>query len=668
MQITQLDGRVLILLRNVGALFLIRALQRPFYGTAVRVMLAVNPSRSRKQAIVCVIVCVAIHGGMLAYGAARHSPGWDEWGHLVAGLSHWELGRFDLYRVNPPLVRVVGSLPVWLLTDVKMNWKSYDARPGFRSERDVRDDFIRDNGARVFCFFPIARWACIPFSLLGAILCFRWASDLHSREAGVIAATLWCFSPTVLAFGQTITPDVAAAAMGVTAAYTFWKWLQRPSPTASIVAGGALGLAQLTKSTWAVLFVLWPVLWIVWRVAGRKSQERFVWPGQALSLFLVSCIGLWILNAGYRFEDSFRKLCQYEFVSEALSGLPQGPQDKLQTSNRFSASWLGQIPVPLPANYVQGIDLQKWDFERTISSYLRGEWRQGGWWYYYFYALAIKEPIGTWLLALLACATTVANSRRRRRSRVIYIPSSEKRGPALGHAATWRDDVVLLTPAVVVIVLVSSQTGFNHHLRYVLPAFPFLFIWISKVAREWTTGSRKLKWLGMSLLCWSIVSSASVYPHSMSYFNEFVDGPKGGHWHLGNSNTDWGQDLLYLKEWYEARQEARPLHVAYDVSFVGPEIVGIRSTRVPPGPLIHRMSSRNEGSASFVLSAHQGLGPAPGWYAISVNQIHNPNRHYEYFLEFEPMDWIGYSMPVYHITLDDANRVRRKLGLPELTE
>lgn len=73
---------------------------------------------------------------------------------------------------------------------------------------------------------------------------------------------------------------------------------------------------------------------------------------------------------------------------------------------------------------------------------------------YYLYGLAIKEPVGFIVLALMADRMT---ARRR---------------------DFWRDEGVLLAPAV--LVLVSSQTGFNHHLRYVLPAFPFAFIWIGK--------------------------------------------------------------------------------------------------------------------------------------------------------------------------------------------
>lgn len=60
------------------------------------------------------------------------------------------------------------------------------------------------------------------------------------------------------------------------------------------------------------------------------------------------------------------------------------------------------MPVPLPKSYVTGIDLQKSDFERKMPSHLGGEWRMGGWWYYYLYALAIKVPLGAWMLVLLA--------------------------------------------------------------------------------------------------------------------------------------------------------------------------------------------------------------------------------------------------------------------------
>jgi hypothetical protein len=210
--------------------------------------------------------------------------------------------------------------------------------------------------------------------------------------------------------------------------------------------------------------------------------------------------------------------------SETLGGARDDAHQFGTGSNRFTGTWLGEMPVPLPENYVMGIDLQKWDFERKMWSYLRGEWRLGGWWYYYLYALAIKVPLGTWVLVLLALLLGLF---RR------------------GYTASWRDELVLLAPIAVVLTLVSSQTGFNHHLRYVLPIFPFAFIWTSKVARAVELRHGKIATVAAAALLWSVESSLWYYPHSLSYFNELVGGPKHGHEHLLDSNIDWGQDLLY---------------------------------------------------------------------------------------------------------------------------
>lgn len=61
------------------------------------------------------------------------------------------------------------------------------------------------------------------------------------------------------------------------------------------------------------------------------------------------------------------------------------------------------------------------------------------------------------------------------------------------------------------------------------------------------------------------------------------------------------------------------------------------------------------------------LGPLPGWYAIDVDSLHRPLDRYGYFLKFEPVAMAGYSVYIYHISVEDANRVRRELGLPRLT-
>ena len=702
---------------------------------------------------------LAFHSALLGWGAWIHSPGWDEFAHLPAGLSHWELGNFDLYHVNPPLVRMAAALPL-LTQGIELDWRwsaeNMDRRPEWRMGAQVTERY----GAQAFWFFTLARWACIPFSILAALVCFWWGRALYGEAAGLLAAGLWCFSPLVLANAQMITPDAGSAALGAAAGFTLWRWLRGPSAWRAFVAGGVLGLAQLTKFTWIVLFPLWPALWLVYRWSDGR-RERRAWCREGLQLTAIMLLALYVINAGYGFEASFRRLGEYRFVSATLSGAEgrfravEGAQH-----NRFAGSRWGAVLVPVPANYLLGIDRQKRDFEGRLWSYLRGEWRRGGWWYYYLYGLAVKEPVGYWVLFVIALGLSVfargysagapsdvAEIARSRPGSAEYgtgrigdpcyeegasgievewgrISDPSYKGAAMERGRIggpsyrglgWRDEMVVLAPAVVILVFVSSQTGFNHHLRYVLPAVPFLFIWMAKVARSFELlrapasrvpalpneeaphpgplpereGEKRgtaalaspclpvssspclprsaaalhatVALLTAAALLWAVASSLYVYPHSHAYFNELVGGPRNGHHHLLNSNIDWGQDLLKFKDWLDRNPHARPIHVA--CSAVGwllePTLREIEVKLPPPGP---GQGTEVSGDAAATL------GPQPGWYAVFVTALRGRHGRYEYFLHFEPTDMVGYTVYIYHVTLEEANRVRRELGLPELDE
>ncbi|HZL38043.1 MAG TPA: glycosyltransferase family 39 protein, partial [Tepidisphaeraceae bacterium] len=578
-------------------------------------------------------VLACIHVGLLAYAGQQDSPTWDETGHFAAGVSHWYNGDFTLYRVNPPLARLVATAPVVALHR-SLPFRRYSTNPGpFEREEFPGGEFMaRVIGPGYFHLLTIARWACIPFGVLGLLICFFWARDLYGPAAGLCAASLWTFSPNVLAHGHLITPDVCAASFGALAGYLFWRWLRFTSWRRSVAAGLAFGFALLGKSTWIILFGLWPVVWLIY-VSRPPTVCRAQWWRTGAQLGAIMIIALATLNAGYGFEHTGKRLGDYAFGSRLFGGDPAAGQQR--AGNRFSHALLRSFPVPLPANFLQGIDSQRQDFESNMLSYLNGEWRNGGWWYYYLYAMLIKVPLGTWGLFVFAVGATIMCRR---------------------YSAPLKDEAVLLLSAVAVLVLVSSQTGINHHLRYVLPAFPFLFIWISKIAQSVDFGHMKLAAVAGAALAWSIGSSLWVYPHSLSYFNELVGGPMGGHYHLGNSNADWGQDLFNLRRWLDKHPEAAPLHFACDMPLIDPKMAGIESLPVPIGPHSSRAAD---------LSPNK-LGPFPGWYAISVNKLHDLDRNFDYFLDLKPVGRAGYSIYIYDVTTAQVNALRKKLGLPAL--
>jgi hypothetical protein len=268
--------------------------------------------------------------------------------------------------------------------------------------------------------------------------------------------------------------------------------------------------------------------------------------------------------------------------------------------------------------------------------------------------------LGTWCLVALALAATIF---------------------ARGYSVSWRDELVVLAPFFVILALVSSQTGFSVHSRYIIPALPFLFVWTGKVARVFEirpfTNRRLVMAMTVSIaLAWSVGSSLWCYPHSLSYFNELVGGPENGHFHLLDSNIAWGQDLYFLKRWYDEHPALRPLHLAF-YGLMDPRLAGIEFMLPPTGPVSRMQTAAN-------LSPDE-MGPLPGWYAIDMNHLHGAELSatdgkggwrmvagdgYDltYFLNFEPVAMAGYSIYIYHIKRDEANRVRRELGLPELKE
>ena len=197
--------------------------------------------------------------------------------------------------------------------------------------------------------------------------------------------------------------------------------------------------------------------------------------------------------------------------------------------------------------------------------------------------------------------------------------------------------MVILLPGVALLVFVSSQTGFSHHSRYVIPALPFFFIWMSKVGKAISWKRPVFSTIVAVLLLWSVGSSLWVYPHSISYFNSLAAvlptpkdaeypkppespkdfsgrvkrlldaGPLNGPRHLLNSNIDWGQDLFFLERWCLANPDVTEITVAVWGSFP------LESTTIP---------------SSGMPPPHV---PQPGWHAVSVNYIYDRSGQYRFF-------------------------------------
>jgi hypothetical protein len=244
--------------------------------------------------------------------------------------------------------------------------------------------------------------------------------------------------------------------------------------------------------------------------------------------------------------------------------------------------------------------------------FLAGDYSETGWWYYYTAAFFIKTPVAALIVLLISSVLFFRNSARR------------------------IDEAFLLVPAAAVLIFFAiyhSTVG----LRYVLPIYPFLFVFASKAAPLLISTKIRTGFL-IALTAWYVGASCYIHPHYLAYFNELVGGPNNGYKYLVDSNLDWGQDLIGLKRFMD--EHAIP---KISLSYFGTDAPG-------------RYGISYDWLPSVVLQNPIPERPATmpkGWVAISATNLQGSyfkNYHaYAAFKEREPMAKIGYSILIYKV-------------------
>ena len=573
-------------------------------------------------AMVHVLICLR--------GDFNNFPTVDEVGHLPAGVSHWKFGRFDLYRVNPPLVR---SICTSVVVDAgQYDWSRYSVRVGKRPEFEIGLRRLASARLATVHDYVLPRIVALSFSLLGLFVGYFWLRTLFPGSlVPILFSACWAVSPNILAHATTIGPDVGAVAIGMVAAYLYWSYLQRPSRQSAIIAGIALGVAILTKLTWLTAIVSLPAVVLVCHWTNRQAMPPRKHRTLIGELLLATVVATLVVNIGYCFEGTLTKLADYQFCSKAFGG--EGANRFSPKSPFYRSSVFSSVPVPIPRNLVLGIDFLQMEVEEGMWSFLMGEWRHGSWPHYYFMTTLFKTPEPTLLAALIGLGVLLAGIRRK-----LVAPKVIAMFLFLG------------IPAGVCFTSVGLQGGFNHHHRYVLMIYPFLFALAAYVASPVAVKLLRFRIpflgrkqrsiaipLAITLVMLSAASSLRVHPHYTSYFNTLSGGPENGWQLLANSNIDWGQDLLEVDKWIKQHPDCRPLAFELDYFGMSGDLFGLPNASPP---LLAKDASIDDVRTDETQ-----------WWIVSVKKLYNlPGQDgLEYLQKLEPVDKIAYAYHVYRI-------------------
>jgi hypothetical protein len=394
-----------------------------------------------------------------------------------------------------------------------------------------------------------------------------------SRVAMVLVAALGCAATFLWArdlFG--LPAGVFAAAL-----YAFCP---------NLLAHGMLVTTDVPLAAFTVL-----TLYLFWKRGEHPSWSKDLVTGLALGAAMTSKFSggvLPIILTGFCLA---RKQVKSLFIMAGASLFV------IEAAYLFSAS---------PLLYFRNIAFVNANHVKDYYVYLLGELKPGGWWYYFLAAFAFKVTVPTLILIVLA---TMDVTR--------------------GFINRWGETILLASIAFyfIVISVAADQVG----VRYVLPVFPLVFIWVSRIVPGFLTARSGTAVL-LALIAWHGWSAIAAFPNYIPYFNELAGGAASGPAFLDDSNVDWGQGLKEAAEYVRKRHLENLNIYAFDpFDGPGPEYYGLpRNIRIS--------------EARDRLLFHR---PNPGTYIISAHHLIRLSHVDPAWKSYKPIDRIGESLWVY---------------------
>jgi hypothetical protein len=482
-----------------------------------------------------VVLVLTVHVALACWAAARNSVTFDENFHLPAGVVIVTRGEFHVSEVNPPLVKALCGLAA----------VAAGARPPDLEAVTIGDQalvgasFMRANADRYHSVFFAARLVIVLISVILGFWIWRHARRLYGARAALLALVVYAFLPESLAHGSVVTMDVATGLGFLASVVTFARFLETGRPRHWAWCGLAVSSTFLIRFTATLLFPIFALLFLIGIARSWVASPRRALIGLAL---LVPCVVL-ALDIGYLGQVSFEPLIQAPYGSLALQRLQYA---------------LPQLRLPLPDSFLAGFDHQLFENQgEGIPTFLLGKIHANRVWYYYPLAVFFKWPLA--FLGLIV-------------GRVLIV------GKGGGGADRRRQETPLLVTALAFLASVVFFGQLNFGVRYLFPMIPMLCIWIGGWLRDdagprTATASAPRARIARTLALLLVIETAATAPWFLAFFNWPSGGPGGGDRLVNDSNVDWGQGLIALRDEMRKRGIQR-LHLAYHGT-TDPAVYGI---------------------------------------------------------------------------------------------
>lgn len=580
----------------------------------------------------------------------------DESPHITAGYSYLTHQDMRLNPEHPPLIKDLAALPL-LFMHLKFPDNGPEWKNNINDQWTLGTQFLYESGNNPDKIIFWGRIGPILIMILLGFYIFKWAREEFGDKTALMALTLYSFSPTILAHGRFVTTDIGAAAGIFISTYYFVKFLRDKTPKSFIFSSLTFGLAILAKFSTFLLFPFFGLLALLYGfIQLDVSIKVRLWnsfKNGILSACVIAAGFIFIVGPVYQFHVwNYPPERQKSDMTTILSSF--GNRKIADT-----AIWMAGVPGLRPfAQYAFGLMMVGQRATGGNTTYFEGEVSAAGWLSYFPTVYLIKEPLAKHIMILIAIygfiKLFIANTARRKREEPSIIS-------ALTHWAKNNIHEVAMLGFIGLYWIVTLRSNLNIGIRHIIPTFPLVYVLISAEINKWAMMKKEIfdtskipfsavkdtigSYLKIFsryaivalLLAWYALSSVSVFPSFLAYFNELSGGPKNGYKHVVDSNLDWGQDLKRLAQYVEKNH----------IDKIAIEYFGGGSPKYYLGDkFIPWQSSKGSYHGYFAVSAtllQNAMGtPAPGL------QI-KPQDTYSWLKNKQPVAVIGYSIFIYKL-------------------
>ncbi|HAM38482.1 MAG TPA: hypothetical protein DCP53_03690 [Elusimicrobia bacterium] len=237
--------------------------------------------------------------------------------------------------------------------------------------------------------------------------------------------------------------------------------------------------------------------------------------------------------------------------------------------------------------------------------------------YYFIYSFLIKNSIPFIVLFLLSIIKSIFTKKS-------------------------KEDIFKLVSLITIPVslfIIASLSKRQLGLRYILPIYPFLFIFLGSL---FNNINRKTIYFLIPLIVWMIFNNLSVHPNYLTFFNEFAGGSKNGYKHLVY-DLDYGQDIKNIKKYLNPQNElilayfgnVKPEYYQIDYQY------GLLVSEIPDTMRLKKINSLNPKRELLAVSS----------LIYQMARIKD-EFIFDWLKTYKPIDIVGNTILLYDITKD----------------